>query len=88
MQINISKDFNKFPAGRFMADGPYSGERFRKEYLVPNLNSQDIVEIDLNGLGGVGSSFWDEAFACLILKEGFPSLNRSKLKIDFLVISF
>lgn len=71
MKISISKDFNKYPAGRFIADGEYSGERFRKEFLVPNLRTGDIVEIDLNDLGGVGSSFWDEAFACLILKEGF-----------------
>lgn len=69
--ISIANDFNKFPAGRYLADGPYSGEKFRIEYLTPALNNKEIstLKISLDNLGGVGSSFWDEAFGGLILKD-------------------
>ena len=62
--ISIANNFNKFPAGRYLTDGPYSGEQFRTEYLVPLLNNKEIstLKVSLDGLGGVGSSFWDEAF--------------------------
>lgn len=72
--ISIAHDFNKFPAGRYLTDGPYNGEKFRIEYLTPALNDKkiSILRISLDGLGGVGSSFWDEAFGGLILKDKIP----------------
>lgn len=65
MVISIAQDFSKTPAGRFQRDGRYSGENFRKQKLDPLIkeHSFDGVEIDLTGLEGVGSSFWEEAFA-------------------------
>lgn len=72
--ISIAKDFSKVPAGRFYSDGPFSGQRFREEFLLPSLKNQEIskIIINLDGLCGVGSSFWDEAFVQLILKEKIP----------------
>ena len=82
MKINMAEDFSRFPAGRFISDGEFSGEKFRKDFLVPNLRKDEVLEIDLTGLGGVGSSFWDEAFACLLLKEGFRYEDlENKLKL-------
>ncbi len=37
--INIASDFSRYPGGRLITDGPHSGERFRKEYLLPVLKS-------------------------------------------------
>ena len=81
MKINMAEDFSRFPAGRFISDGEFSGEKFRKDFLVPNLKKDEVLEIDLTGLGGVGSSFWDEAFAGLILRENFTYEDlKNKLK--------
>jgi hypothetical protein len=70
--INISSDFSRFPAGRFISDGRFSGERFRQEYLAPALRSADVVEVHLDGTLGYGSSFLEEAFGGL-LRDGFSS---------------
>ncbi len=72
--ISISKDFSRVPAGRFYSDGPFSGQRFREEFLLPALKNKDIskVIVNLDNLCGVGSSFWDEAFTQLIIREKIP----------------
>ena len=69
--IEIAKDFTPFPAGRYEKDGPYTGEGFRKRFLVPALKQYDSVEIILDGTIGYGSSFLEESFGGLIREEGF-----------------
>lgn len=54
--------------GRVRADGNSSGERFRDDFLIPALKSNDVVEILLDEAEGYGSSFLDEAFGGLIRK--------------------
>lgn len=78
-KINIAKDFSKFPSGRYRADGDFSGERLREEFLLPALKSNDIVEIELDGVNGYASSFLEEAFGGLghyINKIRFISNNN------------
>jgi hypothetical protein len=78
--INLAKDFHRAPAGRFLDDGDYSGQRFREEYLVPALQDQNVdqVEIILDDLEGIGSSFWEEAFGGLIResKIGYDTILK------------
>ena len=64
--INVAKDYSPFPAGRFMTDGPYSGERFRQDILAPALAKSEVIEVELDGVSGFGSSFLDEAFGGLV----------------------
>lgn len=64
--ISVARDFSKFPGGRYYTDGPFSGEKFRKEYLIPALKEATKVVVDLDGVSGFGSSFLDEAFAGLV----------------------
>lgn len=64
--ISIAQDFSQFPAGRFKSDGPYSGEAFREDILVPALAKDESVNIDMDGVLGYGSSFLEEAFGGLI----------------------
>jgi STAS-like domain of unknown function (DUF4325) len=73
--IRMAEDFTRFPAGRYVSDGRYSGERFRRDLLVPALKMADRVEIELDGAMGYGSSFLEEAFGGLVRVEGFSSAD-------------
>lgn len=80
--ISIANDFSPFAAGRYTTDGPYSGQRFREEVLVPALRRGEDVVVDLDGTLGLGSSFLDEAFGGLIRAAGFRLADlRNKLRI-------
>jgi hypothetical protein len=75
--INVSQDFTRFPAGRYISDGSFSGQRFRDEFLIPALRSAERVEVQLDGTLGPGSSFLEEAFGGL-LRLGFGSSDLSR----------
>lgn len=77
--ISIAKDFSPFPAGRYLADGPYPGERFRDELLMPALKAHADVTVDLDGTTGFGSSFLEEAFGGLV-RKGF-SVDELKRRL-------
>ncbi len=80
--INIAKQFSRSPAGRYVTDGPFSGQAFRENLLVPALNSADKVEVDMDGVMGFGSSFLEEAFGGLVRISGMNSATvHEKLKI-------
>lgn len=80
--IDVAAEFSANPAGRFKADGPYSGERFRDEHLLPALRSGEEVTVLLDGTRGYGSSFLDEAFAGLVREHGFsPEQLGRQLKL-------
>ncbi|MEQ1933893.1 MAG: STAS-like domain-containing protein [Fimbriimonadaceae bacterium] len=65
----IAKDFSETPAGRYPYDGKFSGERFREEFLVPNLAEGHQLVVELDGARGYPSSFLEEAFGGLIRKH-------------------
>ena len=61
MIINIATDFYPRPAGRFSADGEYTGETFRDKVLTPKLEelqsaSNGHLIIDFTGVTMAGSS--------------------------------
>lgn len=64
--IVIGTDFSDTPGGRYRDDGPYSGEIFRDDYLVPALKENDKVVVDISGVEGYGSSFLEEVFGGLV----------------------
>jgi hypothetical protein len=79
-------DFTKSPGGRYVADGPYSGEWFRNEVLVPALRDasdrHEVTVVELDGTSGYGSSFLEEAFGGLVRKRLVDvSALREHLKI-------
>lgn len=81
--INISEQFSRSPAGRYIKDGPYSGEAFRTGLLVPALNEAEEVEVQLDGALGFGSSFLEEAFGGLVRVEHVSKHTlEKKLKIS------
>ena len=78
--INVARDYSRFPAGRYRTDGPFSGQRFREEILKPALDQADVIEVELDGVSGFGSSFLDEAFGGLV-REHVVSLNDAARRI-------
>ncbi len=81
-EINVIKDFNKKPYGRYPSDGDGNGQKFREEHLVPALKRFDLVEVDLTGYNRYGRSFIDEAFGGLIRVEKF-TLPELKHKLRY-----
>jgi hypothetical protein len=80
-------ELSKTPFGRKIPDGKNSGERFRKEFLVPSLNNHKKVIVDLNDViegYEYGSSFLHEAFGGLVQHDGFrPDDLKKKMKIEY-----
>jgi len=79
--IYIATEFSETPAGRYRVDGPFSGQRFREEVLLPALQENDSVEVNLDGVVGFGSSFLEEAFGGLVRAGLVVADLRKRLKI-------
>lgn len=84
MDIVVAKDFSAEPAGRYEADGPFSGEVFRDRLLVPSLRKGGEVKVHLDGTEGYGSSFLEEAFGGLVRVSGF---SRAFLAKNLILVS-
>ena len=80
--IKIAEEFSRFPAGRFIKDGPFSCEYFRTKFLEPPLRRSEELTVDMDGARGYGSSFLEEAFGGLI-RGGLPK-NIVKEKMNIL----
>lgn len=70
--LNISEEFSETPGGRFISDGPFSGELFRENFLYPrylaSLKHDDQLEINFDGCYGFAACFLEEAFGGLVRK--------------------
>ena len=82
--IKIATDFTKSPGGRYISEGSYSGEQFRKEILLKKYyeaKEQDCeLVVDLDGCYGFPTSFLEESFGGLVREV------KSRDIKDFLVI--
>jgi STAS-like domain of unknown function (DUF4325) len=82
MEISIGADFSNAPAGRNRADGPFSGEAFREDVLLPSLKLRDNIKVILDGPEGYGSSFLEEAFGGIIRNYEYTSdVLKSRLEL-------
>lgn len=81
MKINVLRQFSRYPAGRYISDGPFSGEAFREKFLIPALDSGESIEIEMDGARGYGSSFLEEAFGGLVRRGHSAKEVLKKLKI-------
>src|SRR5690242_15094385 len=80
MLIDIARDFSDTPAGRFRADGPFSGEEFRERILLPPIVNNEEVVVNMDGVEGLGSSFLEEAFGGLV-RLGYFTQNDLKRRL-------
>ncbi|CAN0436586.1 unnamed protein product [Scytosiphon promiscuus] len=82
VKLSISKEYSAYPAGRDEADGPYNGEKFRKNLLLPYYNraleNNSSLVVSLDGVMSFGSSFLEEAFGGLIRKEKVEKKDLKK----------
>ena len=85
--INIIKDYSSSPYGRYSSEvqpgeEDTTGEKFRKEYLIPALQEYQHVHVDLTGYNRYARSFIDEAFAGLI-SSGSYTLEELKNRLTY-----
>jgi len=76
--INIADRFSPLPAGREPEDGPYNGQLFLKEVLLPSLDNFEKVILDLEGIRSFGSSFFEEIFRGLRLTHKYSKTEIKK----------
>jgi hypothetical protein len=80
--IEIAKDFSSTPGGRYISDGPDSGELFRDRFLAPLLSqavkSSSKLVVILDGPRGYLSSFLEEAFGGLVRECGFSKRDLER----------
>lgn len=81
MKLSIADKFSRYPGPRYRKDGPFSGEQFRQEQLIPAIReaiqSNERLVVVLDGVAGYGSSFLEEAFGGLV-REGLTLDQLSK----------
>ena len=69
--IKLLTDFTETPGGRYIQDGPFSGELFRETILYPKLKKTleegGILIVDIDGTYGLCPGFLDESFLVCIL---------------------
>jgi hypothetical protein len=84
MKIDLPVDFSPVPSGRYLSDGPDSGERFRENFLRPAIAERGPIEIKIDGTAGYGSSFLEEAFGGAV-RAGYiePQDFLGRLKIYY-----
>lgn len=80
-RYKFAEEFTKFPGGRFKKNGPFSGEMFRDDVLLPLIKEADVLEIDLTGVKGLPSSFLDESFGEVAKRLGIDSV-KARLKLE------
>lgn len=72
--VNIATDFSRTPGVRYESEGEFSGEKFRKEILLPMYNEAQKqklkLKVVLDGTAGLGTSFLEESFGGLIREDG------------------
>lgn len=74
IELSITKDFSRTPGVRYKSEGPFSGEEFRSEVLLPKcqeaISKNCKLKIILDGTAGLGTSFLEESFGGLIRENG------------------
>jgi hypothetical protein len=87
--VHLAEKFSPFLGGRYRDDGPWSGQEFREDFLIPWLreamSGREALVVVLDGVAGVPSSFLEEAFGGLFRTTDWSAseLNSAlKLRAD------
>lgn len=86
MILKVATDYTKTPGGRFISEGPYSGQDFREKFLYPKfeeaIKKDEELLVDLDGGYGYATSFLEEAFGGLARQTKNPRVLDIKIKSD------
>ena len=82
--LSVLKEFTDAPGARNYTDGDCSGEEFYEKLLAPKfveaLETNRLLEIDMDGTYGYATSFISQAFGSLSKEHG-PALCLNTIKI-------
>ena len=81
IKYNFVEKFSRYPGARWIKQGPKSGEEFRKKVLDDVFENGDKIEINLDGLIGLTSSFIDGSFGEMAVKY---EIDKFKDTITFI----
>lgn len=86
VKINLAQIFSKFPGPRYISEGDNSGELFRTKFLLPeilkSIKDDYLIELNLDGTKGYGTSFIEEIFGGLIRENNIKYEDiKKRLKI-------
>ena len=83
--VKIASDYTRTPGGRYIKEGDFSGEDFRKKILKPAflkaVSENVTLIVDLDGGFGYAPSFLEEAFGGLVRELADPKI------LDIIIIS-
>ena len=86
LTIKIAEDYTKTPGGRYIIEGPFSGEDFREKLLEPKfeeaIKTNDGLLVDLDGGYGYATSFLEESFGGLARKTHDVRVLEIEVKSD------
>jgi hypothetical protein len=80
-QVSIADDFSATPGGRFNRDGPFSGQAFRERFLEPSIDRNEVVDVYLDRVAGLPSSFLEEAFGGLFRRHNASRQVRDLVRL-------
>jgi hypothetical protein len=77
IRLEVAKAFSRTPGSRYIREGDYSGELFRRDVLHPMIKQaiaeRKVLNVDLDGTAGYGTSFLEEAFGGLVRQNFFTA---------------
>lgn len=92
--LKLAERFSPYPAGRYRSDGKLSGEVFRDDFLLPLYKEHGKINICIDDVATLPSSFWEEVWGGLVrlgyskeeVKENFSaSTNEAELE-DYIAL--
>lgn len=89
IRVSVAKQFTKLPGLRYIRLGSFSGEEFRKKFLIEPLRQGNAVTVELDGVRGYGSSFLEEAFGGTVRELDLDTEDAlQRLKVETSVESW
>mgnify|MGYP002641353711 CR=1 FL=1 len=82
IRISLNDDFSHTPGGRLRDEGEHSAQQFREDYLVPAMEAEGGIYVELGGTAGCAGSFLHEAFGPLGKAYGAKEVFNRMLIAD------
>lgn len=85
-EVVVAEEFSPDLGGRYIKDGPYSGQAFRDAVLLNRLDrairENDVLRVNFEGVSGTPTSFLEEAFGGIIRAKPEWSLEDVMQHLD------